>query len=158
MQARDFSLDPTKHDTSSKKQPKNKHLRNLEQDKVPGSPPHSVSLCPVSDHTKGAGPTSWHRWPSWRRSLWSWSPAGRLWRRPPVCRSQTPRRRCRVSPGPDGPLWNQETCAGQTRSRLNIASLCKREHTELEFWTHWLNSMDSIISLVSSGRLLRNRM
>lgn len=24
--------------------------------------------------------------------------------------------------------------------------------------THWLNSMDSIISLVSSGRLLRNRM
>lgn len=108
----------------SRKKTKQQHLKNLEHDNVPGPPPpHSVFLCPVSDHTWGAGPTSWRRWPSWRRSLWFWSPAGRLWPRPPVCRSQTPRRRCRVSPGPDGPLWNQETCAGQKKSRLHISSL-----------------------------------
>lgn len=117
-------------------------LALLESLRVPGSNP---------------GTTSWRRWSSWRRSPWSWSPAARPWPRPPACRFQTPQRRCRVSRGRDAPLWSRETCRRRRRRG-------KYPHThtdsETERWrqTHWLNSMDSIISLVSSGRLLRNRM
>lgn len=74
------------------------------------------------------GSTSWRRWSSSRRSLWSWNPAARLWPRPPACRSQTRQRQCRVYQAPDGPPWSPETCrgtrsSGETHGRLDRQSV-----------------------------------
>lgn len=95
---------------------------------------------------------SWQKRSSWHWLEWSWSLVRHLWLPQLEPRSQTQRRRYHAYRALTEPLWNRGTCGGR-QSHMNSWYTKTRQ-----VGTHWLKSMLSIISLVSSGRLVRKRM
>ena len=90
---------------------------------------------------------SWWQW--WG---WSWTLGGRPWQLPTASQFQTQQRQCHAFRGPVWPPWIRGT--GKRSNKNETPSANKDLPMTI---STWLKSMLSIISLVSSGRLVRKR-